>query len=290
MDQSDAGSAGIFSRCTNKAQEARAQEARVYSHDGPIRHRKRGYILTMDPSGAGSAGAGGAPSGPPRWSYLLRHNSLHPRTRDTRRERWNEPDDSLLDQPKGGGNLISSGSFKRPQGPHRQNMPHPLTRLVHIDRICPLPSPNWSTSTEYAPSPHPIGPHRQNMPPPLTRLVHIDKICPLPSPDWSASTEQAAFWLRIRSSVRLPFGHAARVERAGRFFRQCRRWDQLGEGRGNILSMWTNRVSGGGIFCRYGPTSAGSAAGGSSTLAQSYASLEYFHKDMRWWGSVLLTP
>eukprot|EP00959_Pyramimonas_sp_CCMP1952_P446875 9356884-Pyramimonas_sp.AAC.1 len=31
MDQSDAGSAGIFSRWTNQA-----QEARVYSHNGPI--------------------------------------------------------------------------------------------------------------------------------------------------------------------------------------------------------------------------------------------------------------
>eukprot|EP00959_Pyramimonas_sp_CCMP1952_P082373 1721140-Pyramimonas_sp.AAC.1 len=55
MDQSDAGSAGIFSRCTNKA-----QEARVYSHDGPIMRRKRGYILMMDQSGAGSAGTGSA--------------------------------------------------------------------------------------------------------------------------------------------------------------------------------------------------------------------------------------
>eukprot|EP00976_Prorocentrum_cordatum_P057246 1154493-Prorocentrum_minimum.AAC.1 len=35
---------------------------------------------------------------------------------------------------------------------------------VHIDRICPLPSLDWSTSTEYAPSPHPIGPHVCNQP------------------------------------------------------------------------------------------------------------------------------
>eukprot|EP00976_Prorocentrum_cordatum_P089517 1187761-Prorocentrum_minimum.AAC.1 len=35
-DQSDAGSASIFARRTNQA-----QEARVYSHDGPIRRRKR---------------------------------------------------------------------------------------------------------------------------------------------------------------------------------------------------------------------------------------------------------
>eukprot|EP00976_Prorocentrum_cordatum_P108230 1194804-Prorocentrum_minimum.AAC.2 len=42
-------------------------------------------------------------------------------------------------------------------------MPPPLAGLVHVDRICPLPSPDWSTSTEYAPSPRRIGPHRQNM-------------------------------------------------------------------------------------------------------------------------------
>eukprot|EP00976_Prorocentrum_cordatum_P059543 1175544-Prorocentrum_minimum.AAC.2 len=52
MDQSDAGSVGIFSRWTNQM-----QEAWVYSHDGPIRHRKRGYILTMDQSDAGSVGS-----------------------------------------------------------------------------------------------------------------------------------------------------------------------------------------------------------------------------------------
>eukprot|EP00976_Prorocentrum_cordatum_P030740 625625-Prorocentrum_minimum.AAC.1 len=49
-DQSDAGSASIFSRRTD-----RTQEARVHSHDGPIRRRKRGYILTTDRSHAGSA-------------------------------------------------------------------------------------------------------------------------------------------------------------------------------------------------------------------------------------------
>eukprot|EP00976_Prorocentrum_cordatum_P066264 1178239-Prorocentrum_minimum.AAC.1 len=49
--QSDAGSAGIFSRRTNQT-----QEARVYSHDGPIRRRKRRYILTTDQSDGGSAG------------------------------------------------------------------------------------------------------------------------------------------------------------------------------------------------------------------------------------------
>eukprot|EP00959_Pyramimonas_sp_CCMP1952_P348087 7290906-Pyramimonas_sp.AAC.1 len=36
-DQSDTGSVGIFSQRTNQTQD----EAWVYSHDGPIRHRKR---------------------------------------------------------------------------------------------------------------------------------------------------------------------------------------------------------------------------------------------------------
>eukprot|EP00959_Pyramimonas_sp_CCMP1952_P274631 5741000-Pyramimonas_sp.AAC.2 len=49
-DQSDAESAGIFSRWTNQT-----QDARVCSHDGPIRRRTRGYILTTDQSDAGSA-------------------------------------------------------------------------------------------------------------------------------------------------------------------------------------------------------------------------------------------
>eukprot|EP00976_Prorocentrum_cordatum_P073505 1181122-Prorocentrum_minimum.AAC.1 len=56
MDQSDAGSAGMFSRWTSQTQEARTQEVRVYSHDGPIRRRKCGYVLTTDQSDAGSAG------------------------------------------------------------------------------------------------------------------------------------------------------------------------------------------------------------------------------------------
>eukprot|EP00959_Pyramimonas_sp_CCMP1952_P236694 4946587-Pyramimonas_sp.AAC.1 len=41
---------GIFSRRTNQT-----QETRVYSHEGPIKCRKRGYILTRDQSDAGSA-------------------------------------------------------------------------------------------------------------------------------------------------------------------------------------------------------------------------------------------
>eukprot|EP00959_Pyramimonas_sp_CCMP1952_P154214 3226368-Pyramimonas_sp.AAC.1 len=36
--------------------EAGLAVPRVYSHDGPIRHRKRGYILVMDQLDAGSAG------------------------------------------------------------------------------------------------------------------------------------------------------------------------------------------------------------------------------------------
>eukprot|EP00976_Prorocentrum_cordatum_P085399 1186071-Prorocentrum_minimum.AAC.1 len=77
-DQSDAGSAGIFSRRTNQTQEARVyspdgpirltltcspacrsarrRTSAVYSHDGPIRRRKRRYILTTDQSDAESAG------------------------------------------------------------------------------------------------------------------------------------------------------------------------------------------------------------------------------------------
>eukprot|EP00959_Pyramimonas_sp_CCMP1952_P119456 2497775-Pyramimonas_sp.AAC.1 len=51
-DQSDAGRAGIFSQQTNQT-----QDARVYSHDGPIRRGTRGFILTTDPSDAGRAAA-----------------------------------------------------------------------------------------------------------------------------------------------------------------------------------------------------------------------------------------
>eukprot|EP00959_Pyramimonas_sp_CCMP1952_P273133 5709077-Pyramimonas_sp.AAC.1 len=35
------------------------QTARVYSHDGPIRRRKRGYILPTDESDAGRTALGG---------------------------------------------------------------------------------------------------------------------------------------------------------------------------------------------------------------------------------------
>eukprot|EP00959_Pyramimonas_sp_CCMP1952_P263311 5506165-Pyramimonas_sp.AAC.1 len=51
MDQSDTGSTGIFSRWTN-----RTQEVWVYSRDGPIGHRKHGYVLAMDQSDTGSTG------------------------------------------------------------------------------------------------------------------------------------------------------------------------------------------------------------------------------------------
>eukprot|EP00959_Pyramimonas_sp_CCMP1952_P162867 3404867-Pyramimonas_sp.AAC.1 len=50
-DQSDAGSAGMFSRRTNQT-----REAQVYSQGGPIRRKKRRYILTADQSDASSAG------------------------------------------------------------------------------------------------------------------------------------------------------------------------------------------------------------------------------------------
>eukprot|EP00976_Prorocentrum_cordatum_P116402 1196156-Prorocentrum_minimum.AAC.5 len=50
-DQSDARRAGIFSRRTNQT-----QNARVYSHNGPIRRKTRGYILTTDQSDAICAG------------------------------------------------------------------------------------------------------------------------------------------------------------------------------------------------------------------------------------------
>eukprot|EP00959_Pyramimonas_sp_CCMP1952_P379256 7944391-Pyramimonas_sp.AAC.1 len=42
-------SLGIFSRWTNQT-----QGAWVCSHDGPIRRRARGYVLTTDQSDAGS--------------------------------------------------------------------------------------------------------------------------------------------------------------------------------------------------------------------------------------------
>eukprot|EP00959_Pyramimonas_sp_CCMP1952_P006937 144821-Pyramimonas_sp.AAC.1 len=44
-----------FSRWTNQT-----HDTRVYSHEGPIKRRKRGYILTKDQSDAGNAGRGRA--------------------------------------------------------------------------------------------------------------------------------------------------------------------------------------------------------------------------------------
>eukprot|EP00959_Pyramimonas_sp_CCMP1952_P044598 931785-Pyramimonas_sp.AAC.1 len=55
MDQSDAGSAGMFSRQTNRTLSV--ERCSPYSHDGPIRRRKRGYILTTDQSDAVSRAA-----------------------------------------------------------------------------------------------------------------------------------------------------------------------------------------------------------------------------------------
>eukprot|EP00976_Prorocentrum_cordatum_P112760 1195588-Prorocentrum_minimum.AAC.3 len=81
MDQSDAGSAGIFSRWTNQT-----QEARVYSHDGPIRRRKRRYILTMDQSGVSAGPSDHRRRGPHQAGHRAEHTatrySRHPRPPD----------------------------------------------------------------------------------------------------------------------------------------------------------------------------------------------------------------
>eukprot|EP00959_Pyramimonas_sp_CCMP1952_P082395 1721613-Pyramimonas_sp.AAC.1 len=66
MDQSDAGSVGIFPHWTN-----RTQEVWVYSHDGPIRCRKRGFIPTMDQSDAGSVGIF------PQWTDQTQEARVH---------------------------------------------------------------------------------------------------------------------------------------------------------------------------------------------------------------------
>eukprot|EP00976_Prorocentrum_cordatum_P102538 1193093-Prorocentrum_minimum.AAC.2 len=60
MDPSGAGCVGIFPRWTNQT-----QDAWVYSHDGPIRCRMRGYIPTVDQSDAGRAGIF------PRWTNQM---------------------------------------------------------------------------------------------------------------------------------------------------------------------------------------------------------------------------
>eukprot|EP00959_Pyramimonas_sp_CCMP1952_P270507 5655193-Pyramimonas_sp.AAC.1 len=58
MDQSDAGSMGIFPWWTNQT-----QEVWVYSHGGPIRRRKHGYIPTMDACAFASTPAPGGTRG-----------------------------------------------------------------------------------------------------------------------------------------------------------------------------------------------------------------------------------
>eukprot|EP00959_Pyramimonas_sp_CCMP1952_P019731 416935-Pyramimonas_sp.AAC.1 len=57
MDQSDAGSAGIFSQWTNQT-----QETRVYSHDGPITFPGRGVQLRV--RARHLSGGGGKVCGP----------------------------------------------------------------------------------------------------------------------------------------------------------------------------------------------------------------------------------
>eukprot|EP00959_Pyramimonas_sp_CCMP1952_P345213 7229484-Pyramimonas_sp.AAC.1 len=52
-NQPDARGAGILSRRTNHA-----QEARVCPHEGPTRRKKRGYIFTTDRSDAGNPATG----------------------------------------------------------------------------------------------------------------------------------------------------------------------------------------------------------------------------------------
>eukprot|EP00976_Prorocentrum_cordatum_P072331 1180672-Prorocentrum_minimum.AAC.3 len=80
MDQSDAGSAGIILLhfmgppvpITARMQSTpQTQKARVCSHDGPIRRRKRGYILRTDQSFVRQAGE--RERGPQRQVRLLRH-------------------------------------------------------------------------------------------------------------------------------------------------------------------------------------------------------------------------
>eukprot|EP00976_Prorocentrum_cordatum_P014477 289031-Prorocentrum_minimum.AAC.1 len=52
------------------------QEARVYSHDGPIRCRKHGYILTADQSDAGSTSGPRAGSPPPQRRTSVDSNNV----------------------------------------------------------------------------------------------------------------------------------------------------------------------------------------------------------------------
>eukprot|EP00959_Pyramimonas_sp_CCMP1952_P472683 9500455-Pyramimonas_sp.AAC.1 len=115
MDQSYTVSTGIFSRWTNQTQEAQG-----YSHDGPIRRRKRGYILTMDPSDAGSAGIFS------RWTHQTRCGSHLARRGRPRPQAGLQ----LLKRPRGGHGLLQ----RRPREPIRG-----LDRKVPGAPRAPLP-------------------------------------------------------------------------------------------------------------------------------------------------------
>eukprot|EP00976_Prorocentrum_cordatum_P061229 1176219-Prorocentrum_minimum.AAC.7 len=60
-----------FTSATNAAWTNRTQDAWVYSHDGPIGHRMRGYILMMDQSAAGCAPWCRTPNATPRCQSTL---------------------------------------------------------------------------------------------------------------------------------------------------------------------------------------------------------------------------
>eukprot|EP00976_Prorocentrum_cordatum_P053263 1074661-Prorocentrum_minimum.AAC.1 len=107
------------------------EEAREYSHDGPIRRRNRGHILTMDQSAAGSAGIFS------RWTN---------QTQEPRAYSHNGPI----------GNIGRNESSWE-QEPHLEQgrlcdwsalleyMLSPLVRLVRTPGICSLPSCDWIT-------------------------------------------------------------------------------------------------------------------------------------------------
>eukprot|EP00976_Prorocentrum_cordatum_P007412 147791-Prorocentrum_minimum.AAC.1 len=107
-------------------------------------------------------------------------------------------------------------------------MPPLLTRWVHIDRICPLSSPDWSTSTEHALSSRPIGLPDGT---PLFDPSSPPSGCPSePTPPYLPLYRiiRARPCLRVRRAVLSLPAHHSTLRR-------------------------TNRVRGGGIFCQCGP-------------------------------------
>eukprot|EP00976_Prorocentrum_cordatum_P077344 1182650-Prorocentrum_minimum.AAC.1 len=85
---------GIFSRRTRQAQEAQA-----YSHDGPVRCRKRGRILTTEHSDAGSAGVFS------RRTHQTQDVRVYSHDRPIRRRKrghilTTDPSDSLAKRPR----------------------------------------------------------------------------------------------------------------------------------------------------------------------------------------------